>query len=496
MNLIREAALLESCGSVLAWDRETFMPSGGTQHRAAQLSLLAGLAHDRMTSTEMGDLLGVLEQPAAAEPLTEDARANVREVRRTWRRVTRLPRRLVEELSHATTIAQERWVAARKQSDFSLFSDSLKQIVALKREEAQAVGWSAGGEAYDALLDDYEPGATSADLDVVFRELRAGLVPLISGIQESGIRAPATILARSFPVDVQRTLVQSVAADIGFDFTRGRLDTSAHPFCSGCGPSDCRLTTRFDEHGFSGAFFGTLHEAGHGMYEQGLPAEHAGTPLGTARSLGVHESQSRLWENLVGRSESFWRHYFPRVQSVFPGALGDVAPADFLRDINHVAPSFIRVEADEVTYNLHIMLRFDLERALISGSLQVDELPSAWNDRFTADFGMTPPDDARGCLQDIHWSAGLFGYFPTYTLGNIYASQLFDACRAAHGDVCNAFAAGSFDTLRNWLREHIHRHGQRFTTAELIQRATGESLNQRPLLDHLWNRFGHYYELQ
>lgn len=495
MELVREAAVLNSCGAVLSWDRETGMPAGGIGHRAEQLQLLAGLVHDRQTSPELGELLATLEDAVPADDDSDDRAVTVRELRRAWDRATRLPRRLVQALSHTTALAQQHWTEARSTSDYNQFAPWLSRLLELKREEADAVGWSEGGEPYDALLDEYEPDVTSAELSELFGQLRGELVPLIAAISDSGRRAPVEILQRQYPELQQRQLARDTAAAIGFDFECGRLDVAVHPFCMDCGAGDVRLTTRYDEHFFSSAFFGTLHEAGHGLYEQGLPREHIGTPPGSARSLGIHESQSRLWENLVGRSDAFWQHVFPDVQSRFPESLSEVTRDEFLFAVNHVAPSFIRVEADEVTYNLHIMLRFDLERDLINGHLSVDDLPGAWNDRFLADFGIRPPDNARGCLQDIHWSAGLFGYFPTYTLGNICASQLFAACGRELGDLPDQLSRGEFAPLLSWLRDHIHRHGQRYRTPELLRRATGDTLNQQPLLDHLRQRFGRHYDL-
>jgi carboxypeptidase Taq len=486
---VKRTGLLGSCGSVLGWDRETYMPRGGAEHRAEQLSLLAGLAHESATNRRIGELLSELMRNDAQTELTDAERACVRDIHRDFTRATCLPKQLVEAISHTTALAQQHWVDARKASDFSQFAPWLEKIVALKQEEAAAIGFPDTGCAYDALLHEFEPNASAAEIEVVFDALRSELTPLIEQIRESSAEAPVEILKRHYPQQIQQQFASAAAATIGFDFECGRIDIAAHPFCSGFGPGDCRLTTRYDENFFSSAFFGTLHEAGHGMYEQGLLRDHYGTPRGTACSLGVHESQSRLWENIVGRSDAFWTHFFPLAQQAFPQALTGTSRGEFVFAINHAAPTFIRVEADEVTYNLHVMLRFDIERALVAGDLLVHDLPGAWNDRFSSDFGITPPDDAFGCLQDVHWSAGLFGYFPTYTLGNIYASQLFAAFERECGSPQADFAKGQFGPLKDWLRKTIHEHGQRFTAPELIQRATGEKLNQQPLVDHLKQRF-------
>lgn len=493
LQLRRRAALLSSCGAVLNWDRETYMPAGGAAHRAAQLSLLAGAAHEWSTSPRIGELLELLRDAPVTTADSAEVEATLREIQRTYRRATCLPQRLVEELARVTALAQHHWADARSKKSFALFEPWLNQIVSLKREEAEAVGFSDEGEPYDALLDEYEPGASSASVAIIFDQLRQELVPLVNAVRGSTRRPPVDILHRSYPVAAQAQFAHEAARKIGFDFHCGRMDVTTHPFCSGFGPGDCRLTTRYDEHFFSSAFFGTLHEAGHGMYEQGLRPDAFGTPLGSAVSLGIHESQSRLWENLVGRSESFWTYFFPQAQAAFPAALQHVALPQFLFAINAVGASFIRVEADEVTYNLHIMLRFELERDLISGKLETADVPQAWNQRFHRDFGLLPEHDAQGCLQDIHWSAGLFGYFPTYALGNMYAAQLFEAASLQLGDLDALFARGEFRALLQWLRQGVHGHGQKYPAGELIQRVTGQALSDEPLVRHLRTRFSSLY---
>ncbi|MEQ9409752.1 MAG: carboxypeptidase M32 [Fuerstiella sp.] len=495
IHLVRRAALLSSCGSVLSWDRETYMPPGGNGHRADQQSLLAGLAHEWSTSPRIGELLDQLSDSELNDGEESDSVVNLREIRRVYQRSVKLPQRLVEEISRVTTLAQQQWTTARRDGDFGRFSPWLEQIVKLKREEASVVGFEDNGEPYDALLDEYEPGAVSSDVAAVFDALRSELVPLLDDIRGSSRRPDTSILSRHFCTDRQAELGREAATRIGFDFQKGRLDVTTHPFCSGFGPGDCRLTTRYDEHFFSSSFFGTLHESGHGIYEQGLPEAAFGTPLGSSVSLGIHESQSRMWENLVGRSRSFWEFFYPRAQQLFPESLGDTELNDFHFAVNAVSPSFIRVEADEVTYNLHIMLRFDLERELISGRLQPDDVPTAWNERFTADFGITPSSDAEGCLQDVHWSAGLFGYFPTYALGNMYAAQFFSAAEQQIPDLQDQFRQGDFQSLLQWLRQHIHQHGQRFSAKQLVAVVTGEPLTNKPLMAMLNRRFRPLYGL-
>lgn len=469
------------------------MPTGGNEHRANQLSLLAGVAHEWSTLPKIGELLDQLGDSELTDAADSDTAVNIREIRRTYDRSRKLPQRLVEEISRVTALAQHHWAEARSNSDFRAFAPWLEQIITLKREEAAAVGFAEGGEPYDALLDEYEPGASSADVAAVFDALRQEVVPLLDAIKGARNVPSRALLSQHFPAAQQAMLGREAAAAIGFDFRKGRLDVTTHPFCSGFGPGDCRLTTRYDESFFSSAFFGTLHESGHGMYEQGLREDAFGTPLGSSVSLGIHESQSRMWENLVGRSRAFWQHFYPRAQQLFPDALSSSSLDDFYFAINAVSPSFIRVEADEVTYNLHIMLRFDLERDLISGKLKPNDVPEAWNSRFTSDFGITPANDTEGCLQDIHWSAGLLGYFPTYALGNMYASQFYAAAEAELGDLQQMFAKGEFMPLLDWLREHIHYHGQRFTASRLVEVVTGMSLSNKPLMQQLNARFRPLY---
>jgi carboxypeptidase Taq len=491
---LKQTALLASCSSVLGWDEQTYLPPGGAEHRANQLGLLAGLVHERATSPRRGELISTLESGNRADEPNSPRAAVLREARHDYDRATKLPRTLVEEISRVTTLSQQAWVEARKANSFSQFLPWLEKVVDLKRQEAEAIGYG-NGVPYDALLDAYEPGAKTADIAAVFMPLRNELVELVAKIQGSSFRPQIEILTRRYPVDAQREFSIEAARQIGFSFHDGRLDVAAHPFCSGFGPGDCRLTTRYDEHHFPGAFFGTLHEAGHGIYEQGLSRDAYGTPLGDSTSLGIHESQSRMWENLVGRSRAFWKRFFGPARNTFPEALSDVSFDEFYAAINDVRPSFIRVEADEVTYNLHIMLRFELEQALVAGDLQAKEMPGVWNETFTRYFDITPPDDAQGCLQDIHWSSGLIGYFPTYALGNMYASQFFAAARKSLGDLDSRFERGEFQPLKQWLNENIHRRGRQYRAGKLVEIVTGEPLSHQPLMSHLRTKFEELYQL-
>jgi carboxypeptidase Taq len=468
------------------------MPPAGSGLRAEQMALLARLTHEMATDPVIGELLTALEASPLAKNGDSLEAANVREIRRSYDRAVKMPKALVEELARVTTQAQQVWRLARKNNDFASFRPWLEKIVGLKREEAQAVG-KPGAPPYDALLDEYEPGATSAEITRVFAELRHELVPLVASITASGRKPRRDILERDYPIDRQKIFGEAAAAAIGFDFNAGRLDTTTHPFCSGFGPGDCRITTRYSLNHFNESFFGILHETGHGLYEQGLDPEHFGTPAGSYCSLGIHESQSRLWENQVGRSRPFWEHFFPRARQVFPASLSDVPLDDFLLAINEVERSFIRVEADEATYNMHIILRFELEQALIGGDLRPGDVPGAWNEKFEASFGLKVPDDRRGCLQDVHWSSGGIGYFPTYTLGNLYAAQFMEQARRDLTGLEDDFRRGEFGRLKGWLNDKVHRPGRRYPPGELCRRITGWPLDHGALVGYLRRKYGELY---
>jgi carboxypeptidase Taq len=487
----KEATLVSSCSAVLGWDERTYMPRQGSAFRGEQMALLARLAHEMLTSPRIGECLAAIEGSPFVSDAESDAAANVREIRRICDRAVKLPKELVEELARTTTQAQGVWQEARQANDFPKFRPWLEKIVKLKRQEAQAVGYQ--DHPYDALLDEYEPGATTKEIRQVFASLTAELVPLIESIQGSCRKPPREVLEREYPIELQKVFSQSAAAAIGFDFERGRLDVTTHPFCSGIGPGDCRLTTRYNPRFFNEAFFGTLHEAGHGIYEQGLEPDHFGTPRGSAASLGIHESQSRLWENQVGRGRPFWEHFFPRARQVFVHSLASVELNDWFFAINEVKPSFIRVEADEATYNLHIILRFELEQALLTADLQAADLPGAWSEKFRKLLGLTPPDDRLGCLQDIHWSMGGMGYFPTYTLGNLYAAQFMEQARNDLPGLEDDFRRGHFGRLKGWLNEKIHRPGQKYRANDLCRRVTGAPLRHEPLIAYLRQKYGELY---
>jgi len=472
-----EIADLEDAAGLLSWDQETCMPRKGGARRARLQATLAGLRHARLVAPELGELVERCGE--RAEPGSVLA-AQVREARRVLGRVTRVPERLARERAQAASEGHEAWNAARQASDFALFRPALERIVALAREVAGILS-VPGGHPYDVWLDEYEPGARTVDVAELLGDLAAELVPLVRAAAETGRRPDVAILRGDYPPERQLAFAREVVERFGFDFGRGRIDVAPHPFCSGFGPDDVRLTWRSDPADFRPALFGILHEAGHGLYEQNLPSELARTPVGGACSLGVHESQSRLWENLVGRSLSFWRWALPGLQRAFPAARS-IRLEELLPVLNTVEPSLIRVEADQGTYDLHVCLRFELERALFAGELEVADLPQAWNEGSQRILGLAPRNDAEGVLQDIHWSMGAFGYFPTYTLGNLTAAQLFEAARRDLGDLDEAFQKGEFQPLATWLRERVHRHGSLFPAAELIARATGAPLSSAAYL--------------
>jgi carboxypeptidase Taq len=484
---------LRSTRSLLFWDQQTYMPGGGVAGRAEQMATLSQLSHEMLTDNETRWLLDALGEP---DPSSEEG-ALLRRARRDYERATRLPAKLVAEISRATSMAEPAWVQAREESDWHFFAPHLEKVLSLQRESAEHLGYE--DHPYDALLDTYEPEAKTANFASIFEELKRGVVQLIDAVvQRSRDDADdrAAPLHGDFGEAEQERFGRMVISAFGYDWKRGRQDRSVHPFCMSPGAGDVRITTRFDRGWLTLALFGTMHEAGHALYTQGVNPDYARTPLSGGTSMGVHESQSRLWENLVGRSRSFWSHYYPKLQEVFPDALRGVDAEMFYRAINVLEPSEIRVEADEVTYNLHILLRFELEVALIEGTLSVADLPAAWNERMDECLGITPKNDAVGALQDIHWADGLFGYFPTYTIGNVLSVQLFDEAVKARPSIPQQIRAGEFSALLGWLRENVHRHGARYYPDELVERATGRPLDTAPYLSYLNEKFGDLYDLE
>ena len=496
-SMLRDVSTLGSVGGLLGWDQETYMPAGAAPARARQASLLARLQHERLTDPRVGELLAACESDRALNAAGSETAANLREIRRDYDKATRVPGDLVAELARAGSEAQDIWKQARAKSDFAMFAPALGRMLELTRRKAECLGIPKGGELYDALLDQYEPDARAAEIEAVFNPLRERLSAFIAEVTQNGTPPDCSFLERKIPVDRQHAYGQAVLAALGFDFKTGRLDVTTHPFCSGMAPGDTRLTTRYSDNNFTDALSSSMHEAGHGLYEQGLPKSgpHEGTPLASSVSLGIHESQSRMWENLVGRSRPFWQWALPLANQHFDNAMADVSVDQMTAAMNTCTPSLIRVESDEPTYNLHVMIRFGIERALIRGDLSVKDLPGAWNEQYRKLLGVTVPDDRRGCLQDVHWSFGLIGYFPTYSLGNLYAAQMWETINEQIPDLDAQMARGQFGELLSWLRTNIHRHGRRYTAGELCQRCTGKPLSADPLMRHLERRVKPAYGL-
>ena len=475
---------LRAAGSLLGWDRATMMPPRGAEPRGDVQATLDTLVHELLAGPELAELLDTVE---ASAPTGEDA-AIARVVRRDHDRATRIPVELTSEMALATAAALPAWTAAREASDFAAFRPHLERQVELRRQVAAC--FPEVDHPYDALLEDHEPGATTAAVSDVFATLREGLVPLIGDIAEHA--EPATLPGPFAPAG-QRALALDMARAIGYDDEGWRLDDSTHPFSMTVGAGDQRVTARWQDGDLSG-IFAVLHEVGHGLYEQQIAASLRRTMLDAGTSYGVHESQSRLWENQVGRSRAFWSHWLPRAQAELPSLAG-MGLDDFLRRVNVVRPTFIRVEADEATYALHVILRFQLEVALIEGTLAVADIPAAWNDGMRDLLGIDVPDDAHGCLQDIHWAFGELGYFPTYAIGSVMSAQFWEALTGQVDGVEDALAAGDCAPVRDWLREHVHRHGRTMDPPELLRAATGSDLDPAPLLRYLREKYGALYGL-
>jgi carboxypeptidase Taq len=482
-----------NAAAVLGWDQQTYMPPGGAGARAMQLATLSRLAHEHFVSEELQAALEDAKNDVVdLDPDSDDARL-VKVTERELRKRVKVPATWVEEHSRITATAHQDWEKARADVDFSVFAPHLEKILTLKRDYANF--FAPYDHIYDPLLDDYEPGMKTAVLQPVFQRLRERQVALIQAIMDSGIEVDDTPVRMEFEEKKQWEFGVDVIKTFGYDFSRGRQDKAVHPFSTGFGTGDVRITTRFDTNFLSPALFGTMHEAGHAMYEQGIDAKLERSTLAGGTSLGMHESQSRMWENLVGRSKPFWTAFYPRLQAIFSDQLSGVALDDFYAAINKVGRTFIRVDADEATYNLHVMLRFELEIALLNGELSVKDLPQAWDDKFETFLGVRPPDDAQGVLQDVHWSAGYIGYFPTYSLGNLFAAQLWDKIKDDIPDLEKQIEKAKFGELLTWLRDNVHQHGSKYEPLELLERVVGSGLNVEPYLGYLESKFGEIYSL-
>ena len=477
---------------VLGWDQQTMMPRGGAAARAEQLATLGLFAHELFTAPEIGKLLDELRPHEESLDPASDEASLIRVTRRDYEKAVRVPPTLTAEMARTASIAQEAWLEARASSDYERFRPHLERNLELKLTYIQC--FDPVEEPYDILLDDYEQGARTADIRSVFGRLKEGLVPLLSSVADSDNEPDTGFLDGPFPIDRQIEFEHAVLERFGFDESSWRVDPTAHPFATNFSHRDIRITTRHFENSLSG-MFASFHECGHGLYEFGSAPELERTPLAGGVSLGLHESQSRLWENLVGRSRPFWRRFYPELQASFMDVLGEVDGEAFYRAVNRVRPSLIRVEADEVTYGLHVILRFELEQELIHSRLDLRELPDVWDARMLDYLGVEVPHDADGVLQDIHWSSGVIGYFPTYLLGSVMSVQIWEAAMAAIPDLESEIEAGEFDQLREWLRENLHRHGRKFTPAETLELVAGGPLDPEPYLAHLEARVADVYEL-
>ncbi|MBE0690965.1 MAG: carboxypeptidase M32 [Anaerolineae bacterium] len=484
---------LEHAGSILGWDQQVNMPPGGAHARARQLSTLARLSHEMFTDDKTARLLEDAEREIDGMPYDSDEASLIRVVKEDYAERTRLPSAHVAEFTRVTAEAHEVWVHARANNDFNHFRPTLERIVDLVIKTAEYLGYT--DHPYDALINRYERGITTARVTEIFDGHKPRLISLISDVIDHADRVSDAVLHQDYDVDVQRAFGLDMVKRFGYDMSRGQQSVSVHPFCTTFSRNDVRITTRFDNNWLNPALFGMMHESGHAMYEQGVGAALEGTSLAGGTSLGVHESQSRMWENIVGRSRGFWTWAFPILKQYFPAQLEGMDVDAFYRAINKVERSFIRVEADEATYNLHIMVRFELETGVLGGKIKVADLAREWNGRFESYFGVEPPDDAHGILQDVHWSAGLMGYFPTYALGNLLSVQYYNRALKDHPSIPDEVAQGKFDTLLHWLNENIHQYGRKFTSDELTRRVTGESIQSDDYIAYLEHKFGDIYGL-
>lgn len=485
-----EVRTLSGITSLLDWDQETYMPPGGSGIRAEQLKLLAGITHAKRTgkpyATALSKLIDLETGKVIGKDLTDAQHSALREWRRDYLIEKALPKRFVEEFAKLTPQAMHVWRNARTNDTFKQFAPFLEKIVKMSRKKAELLGYKQ--HPYDALLDNYEHGATTQEVSTLFSSLRTSIVDLLKKSQKAQ-NVDDSFLFGSFPHDDQMKFGKLLLNAMHYDMSKGRLDLSTHPFSSACHPTDSRITTRIHPTSLISNISVVMHEAGHALYEMGLPEEHYGSPLGDAISLGMHESQSRWWETLIGHSKPFWQHFLPILKQHFKGKLDSVSLDDFYRAINKITPSFIRVEADEVTYSLHVILRFELERALIEGTLAVRDVPEAWNAKMKELLGITPKTNREGCLQDIHWSMGAFGYFPTYTLGNLYAGHLFQGFAKDIPDWETKLAQGELAFIKTWLNQAVHQHGRRYTSKELLQKVTGKPFSSDAYVNYLTQKY-------
>lgn len=495
LERMSEIADLGAMNALLEWDQNTALPDGAGEIRGAQLATLQGILHERQTATRIGELLGELESVVAQPPYTDADRGLMRETRRAHDHATKLPAGLVQEMARVGAAAFEAWRRARENNDFALFAPLLGKTITLQREVADRLRTQGQATRYDALLDLYEPGMTSERLDALFGPVREVSIATLQRIQQSGHTIDASCLEGDFPADTQVALSRELLNGMGYDFNNGGIAVSPHPFTTSFGtPFDVRVTVRPNPNFLQAAIMAAIHEGGHAVYEQGSDKRLARSPLAGGASLGAHESQSRLWENAIGRSEAFWKGQFDKVKAAYPQQYATVNAATFARALNTVQPSLIRVEADEVTYNLHIIVRYEMEKAMINGDVAVESLPGKWDGMYQEYLGIVPPTNSEGILQDIHWTSG-FGYFPTYTLGNLYAAQIYATLRQTFADFDERLASGDTSFILNWLRERMYAVGATYTPERLIERVTGEKPNPDYFRRYLTEKFAKVYDL-
>jgi carboxypeptidase Taq len=490
---LRQVKALGAVSELLGWDQTTYMPPGGALARGRQMAVVARLRHEKLTDPELGRLLDQLERQSDDLPYESDDAALIRVARRDFEKATRIPANFVSEFNEHQAASYQTWAKARPENDFKAVKPMLEKTLDFSRQLSSY--FPEYDHVADPLIDFSDEGMTVEILAELFRQLREELVPLVKRISEAP-EVDDSCLKEVYPGGAQIEFGKKVIRDFGYDFERGREDLSPHPFTTSFSINDVRITTRIKENDLTEALFSTLHEAGHGLYEQGIDPSFEGLPLADGTSSGVHESQSRLWENIIGRSKPFWKHYYPELQQIFPVQLGEISIDTFYKAINKVSRSLIRTDADEVTYNLHVMIRFDLERQLLEGELAVADLPEAWNTRYQSDLGMIPSDDRDGVLQDVHWFAGqIGGMFQGYTLGNVLSAQFYEAALQDLPEIEDQAGSGSFGLLLSWLEEHVYRHGRKYNAAELVERATGSPIQVQSYIDYLKGKFGELYTI-
>ncbi len=489
---LSEISYLNGVMSTLGWDQEVVMPMGASEARAQQISTLAGVIHERMTDPRLGDCLAALEAEDTDRFNLLQA-CNIREARRKYDLETKISKKLVKEMAELSSQGHAVWVTARQDNKFSDFAPLLKRFIKLKKEWAQCV--FPDMEPYDANIDNFERGTTMAEITPIFERLKMELIPLIQSIQDRQYQPDSSFLQGTFPVDKQEALARKISKDIGFRFDCGRMDVSVHPFCGGSHPTDVRITTRYKDSDFVESLYAVIHETGHGLYEQGRMLEGRDLPASESLTMGIHESQSLFWERMIAQSKNFCIHYFEAIQATFPDNLQGATADSLYRAINICKPDFIRVEADELTYPLHIIMRYEIEKGLFDDSIAVSDLPEVWDDMMMKYLGIKPPTDTLGVLQDSHWSSGAFGYFPSYTLGAIYACQFYKTMTKELADVERKIETGNFSSIKTWLNEKIHRQGSLYTPQDLVHRITGESLNPDYFVDYLKRKYSTIYQL-